>query len=379
MPLFWRIQKGFVLIKLALEEFLFLFKKEIEEKIHNFFIIIGIEKIKQRKALIEFPAVRIVKNKPIIFASACVDSQITGGWKYNGGIKELNLLIKLVRNHGYEGYLVTYDGKYEPWLIEHQPAVSIDEFNKIKKNKEIRCVTSWAIAKTFIQNSPRIYFWDMELAYSENQFFAIMGSLYKYKINKVAGISRTIQAWHMAKFHKKCNVIPNIIDESIWFPDKNLRKRHNVGYMNEGPHTKHFINIIEEATVKAGLKLDFYLIKGDENDVLNLMRSCEVYLSLNIGKDPFWGEGCPRTILEALSVGCVSLSFDIIGNRETVINNFNGIIVNEKNPHFMADKLIHLFKNKAEMDRLRLNSLLLFNSCNRLEDRWLVVKDFLDI
>jgi hypothetical protein len=39
-------------------------------------------------------------------------------------IKELNYLVKLLRNHDYEAYIVTYDGGYEPWLIEHQPHIS---------------------------------------------------------------------------------------------------------------------------------------------------------------------------------------------------------------------------------------------------------------
>lgn len=380
MPYYWRIKKGLTLIKLSLLEFVFLFKEEISLKISNFLVNIGLKKTRVEKQVCKFIKISSSKDKPIIFASACVDSSVTGGWKYNGGIKELNYLIKLVRSHGYEAYIVTYDGKYEPWLVEHQPTISIEEFNKKKrKNKNIRCITSWADARAFINNSSSIYFWDMELAYSDNQFFPLMDNLYRKKIKKVAGISRTIQAWHMANFKKYCYIIPNIIDESVWFPKENLRKHFNVGYMNEGSHTQEYLEIIKKITKKNGLNLNFCLIKGSEEEVLNLMRTCEVYISLNIGKDLLWGEGCPRTIIESISAGCVSASFDIIGNREIVHDGFNGLIVPRYCPDFMGKVLVDLYTNKEKIDRIRCNSELILRSCHLFESRWLVVKDFLDL
>jgi glycosyltransferase involved in cell wall biosynthesis len=109
------------------------------------------------------------------------------------------------------------------------------------------------------------------------------------------------------------------------------------------------------------------------------MQSCDVFLAMNVGKDPLWGEGCPRTTIEALSTGCVVLAFDIIGNREIIQNNFNGILIPRYRPDLMADSLIDLYKATGEINRLRRNAQSIINHCHTLESRWPAVRDFLDL
>lgn len=318
--------------------------------------------------------------KPVIFVSACENAEHSGGYKYNGGINEYNCLVKLLRQHGYEAYIVTYDGTYESWLIEHQPHISLEEFRyKIKSLSEIRCVTSWALAKSFIRECKKLYFWDMELCYTDHEHFSTLASLYKTKIVKTASISRTIQAWHMANFERPCTILPNILDESYWKPDETRRLFNRVGYMNEGEHTEQHITLFKDATKSAGLELEFYRIKGDAKEFLSGMQSCNTFISMNMGKDPLWGEGCPRTIIEALSTGAVVLAYDIIGNRETIQHSFNGIIVPRYRPDIMAKTLIDIYQKPSEIDRLRGNGLNLIRSCHTSEARWLAIKEFLDL
>ncbi len=174
------------------------------------------------------------ESKPTIFVSACMDKEQHGGWKYNGGIKELNCLVKLLRLHSFEAYMVSYDGSYEPWLVDHQPHISIETLRqKLKTTKHVRCVTSWATATAFIDECPNLYFWDMELTSTDHDHFAILADLYKQKIQGTAAISRTIQAWHMAHFERPCVLIPNLLDESIWFPGDQKRRSMHVAYMDE--------------------------------------------------------------------------------------------------------------------------------------------------
>jgi hypothetical protein len=321
-----------------------------------------------------------IERKPLIFASACVDEAASGGWKYNGGIKELNLLVKLLRNHGYEAHMVTYDGKYEPWLIQHQPHIALGEFRSMLKTADLaRCVTSWALASSFIKESRHLYFWDMELTYTDHAHFSALTDLYEHKIKNVAAISRTIQAWHMSHFERPCIVIPNLLDESLWFQDEQRRRQGRIGYMYEGAHTEECIRAIREKSNSEGRQHDFLLIRGSEAEVLSGMQSCDVFLAMNVGKDPLWGEGCPRTTIEALSTGCVVLAFDIIGNREIIQNNFNGILIPRYRPDLMADSLIDLYKATGEINRLRRNAQSIINHCHTLESRWPAVRDFLDL
>jgi glycosyltransferase involved in cell wall biosynthesis len=72
------------------------------------------------------------------------------------------------------------------------------------------------------------------------------------------------------------------------------------------------------------------------------MRSCEVFLTMNIGKNLLWGEGGPLTPLEALATGCVPIAFDILGPREFIQSGFNGIVVPPCRPDRMGNALVSL-------------------------------------
>ncbi|MFH1457237.1 MAG: glycosyltransferase [Patescibacteria group bacterium] len=372
MKRIWRIRNGIARISLANKRFFRLLKEEINNK---FFPL----KIKNNIILIESISEKKEKNKPIFFASACVDQEKSGSWKYNGGIKELNYLVKLLREKGYEAYMVTYDGKYEKWLIEHQPHISIQEFKEImKENKNTRCITSWAAAQAFIDECDEIFFWDMELLYSEHKHYSLIAKLYRNKkIKKTAAISRTIQAWHMANFEKKCLTLPNLIDLHTWQPAELKRQPKKIGYMDEGDHTDEYIQIIKNKT--KGLNLKFQLIQGYEEDILTQMQSCEIFLNLNKGKDDFWGEGCPRTIIEAMATGCISISFDVIGNKEMIIDNFNGFIIPRYRPDLMATKINYLFDNPETIDTIRKNTKKILDSSHSFKARWPIVKEFLEL
>ncbi len=325
-------------------------------------------------------ASRARRGKPVFFLSACTDRERHGGWKYNGGIKLLNNLAKLLRAHGYEAYMVTYDGSYEPWLIDHQPHIGLAAFRKkLKGASEVRCITSWATASGFLCECPAVYFWDMELAWTEHSHFPALARLYRTKLRRAAGISRTIQAWHMAHFDRPCTNLPLLIDDALWFPADAERRPRRAGYMEEGPDTAATIESLREATRAAGLELDFFLLSGTEAEVLAGMQSCEVFLGMNLGKDPLWGEGCPLSTLESISAGCVLLAFDVLGNREIVENGFNGILVPPRRPELMAAALIHLYQTSGELDRLRANAALLRRTSQTMEARWPAVREFLDL
>lgn len=318
---------------------------------------------------------------PVVFASACCDGEGGhGGWKYSGGVKELNLLVKLLRDKEYEAYVVTYDGTYTPWLIDHQPHISLHEFyRRTGSTRNIRCVTSLANAEAFIKGSKDLWFWDMDLCHTEHSHYPLLAELYKHKLRGVAAISRTIQAWHMSNFGKPCTVLPNLLDTDIWSPVEAKAAPYLIGYMDEGPHTEEVLRVIRDAALRKDVSIQFLEIEGDEGLVLESMRSCNIFLSMNIGKDRLWGEGCPRTIIEALSVGCVVIAFDIIGNREILINHFNGIIVQRGRPDLMADSLLSLLADPEQLEQMRNNSRALINSIHTLESRWPAVKEFLSL
>ncbi len=319
-------------------------------------------------------------NRPIIFVSACVDKSIPGVWKYNGGIKMLNLLVKLLRKHGYESYMVTYDGTYEPWLIEHQPHISIKEFEKLARdNKEIRCVTSWAISKMFIDRCKKVYFWDMELAYSDNDHFSAIYSLYRHKSLRVAGCNSMICSWHMTYWKMPCTLLVDWVDEEFWMSNPQKRDFYKIGYMLESDETENEIGLIKNRVLNKGIDLQFQLIKGSEKECLEAMQTCNVFLGMNHGKDKLWGEGFGLPMMEAMWAGCVVIAFDVIGNREFIQTGYNGIIINQGEIVSMADMLSDLYLNSEKMELLRKNSENTLKICHASETRWSKIKEFLEL
>ena len=376
---FWRLIAG---VKSDLHNLIVGFVSDLlrstsfHKDIKNIAVKLGIVKIPQVSSL-ETSFIH-VEDKPVIFVSYCASADYQGDLKFCGGTKELNYLVKLLRERGYEAYIVTYAGTYEPWLLDHQPHISLPQFKEIiSKKSNVRCVTSLAIATAFINASPSLFFWDMELALTENHHFSLLSKLYRSKIKTTAAISRTIQAWHMANFQRSCVLIPNLLDTSLWSSKPFNRKKYRIGYMNEGLHTQEYIRVISDFTKSNGLDIEYHQISGVESEILIEMNRCEVFLSMNIGKDALWGEGCPRTVIESLAAGCVVIAFDIIGVRETIQHNFNGILVSRYRPDLMAKELVRLYNCNNEVERLRKNSQSLIESCHTFDARWSAVQEFL--
>lgn len=373
---FWRTQKGLARLRLTSGGVLNYLRTDISETLARIQQRFGTTSASEPLSPVETST----GSRPIVFAGACVDANNPGGWKYNGGIKELNYLVKLLRQKGFEAYFVTYDGTYEPWLMDHQETISLSEMvSKAKSAKAVRYVTSWAKAEAFLAHVPTVYFWDMELAYTDNRHFSTLARLYRSKISGTAAISRTIQAWHMAYFGRPTVLIPNLMDTEQWKPNRKKQKPNRVGYMDEGDLTTSIVRQLTYVTKHDGLDLEFFKISGDEPAVLDKMQTCRAFISLNQGKDPLWGEGCPRTILEAMAAGCVSLSFDIIGNRETVISGFNGVIVSRGRTDLFAAALVKLFRHPDTVQELQHNAQEVIASAHTLASRWSSVASWLDL
>ena len=62
-----------------------------------------------------------------------------------------------------------------------------------------------------------------------------------------------------------------------------------------------------------------------------------------------------------------------------VENCFNGILIKTHRPDLMGKELTRLYQHPDEIDRFRRNAALLRQSCQTLEARWPIVKDFLDL
>ena len=317
---------------------------------------------------------------PIILISVCENENAPGDYPHNGGIKLLNLWTKLLRQHGYEAYMVTFHGNYRPWLVDHQPHISIKQVREWKREgRSLKFLTGWIPAKLFIGLADELYFLDAELKYTCGDHFKDLRKLVKSKIRRISTHSRTQQAWYMATFGLDVSLIPIWADETYWAPDSSRRRRGLVGYMNEGNHTLSDIGTIRDICEEAGVKVDFMRISGDESEVINGMQSCDVYIGLNPGKHPLWGEGSPLTQLEAMASGCVLIAYDVHGNREYLVDGYNGFLSERNNPEGLAGHLIQLMRDPDLKERIRQISTQFVAGAFRSGCRWPQVREFLEL
>ncbi len=320
-------------------------------------------------------------HRPLIFVSYATDEGLKGSHRYCGGEKLLNNLVLLLRRHGYEAYMVSLDGTHANWLVEHGPFLSLEEFTRrAVEAPSIRYVTSWILAKAFLERCPQFYFWDQELATTTRSHFPTLGRMMrKRRILATAGLNRSIQAWHMAVFERRAFLLRTLVDERHWQPDELRRLPNRVGYMDEGRLTGVFLQTIKRLTEERDLNFEFLRLEGTEAEVIQGMQTCSVFLALNVGKSPLWGEGGPMTPHEALACGTVPICFDMNGPWELIQQDYNGVVLPEIKPELMARELVRLYTEPGRLEFLRANAVSMFRTSQTMESRWSAVRQFLHL
>ena len=189
-------------------------------------------------------------------------------------------------------------------------------------------MTSWIKARAFLENCPRFYFWDQELGASSRSHFPDLARMMaKGRIIRTAGVNRAVQAWHRAVFETPATLLRQLVDEKHWKPDEAKRRLHRVGYFDEGPHAEEHIRIIRERTALEGLRLGIRApCRASSVKSSTRCSNAPVFLALNIGKSPLWGEGGPMTPQEAMACGTVPICFDMNGPWEFIQQDYNGMI-----------------------------------------------------
>lgn len=78
---------------------------------------------------------------------------------------------------------------------------------------------------------------------------------------------------------------------------------------------------------------------GETDNVTDFYKMCSVFVL------PSYGEGVPRTVLEAMSMGRAIITTDAPGCRETVLDGVNGFIVPIKDSETLANRMMEFVNN----------------------------------
>ncbi len=89
---------------------------------------------------------------------------------------------------------------------------------------------------------------------------------------------------------------------------------------------------------------------GTTKDVRPYLEEASVFLL------PSYREGCPVSIMEAEAMGRAIITSNAVGCKDTVLDEYNGFIVEDGDPEKMAEKLIWLIENPEEMKKMGINA-----------------------
>ncbi|TDS65014.1 glycosyltransferase family 4 protein [Myroides indicus] len=125
------------------------------------------------------------------------------------------------------------------------------------------------------------------------------------------------------------------------------------------------VGAVDEGNPEAIQKEEYELLRekgfvnftGHVNNVIDYVRESSVFVLPSI-----YREGVPRSILEAMALGRAIITTDNVGCRETVIKDYNGILIEKNNVSNLIEAMEFFCKNQDLIIEYGKNSRLLAES-----------------
>ena len=290
-----------------------------------------------------------LENTTVVFVSA-------HGNKFNGGVKLYNVWVKLLRENGVDAYFATEKGDYEKWLVNHQPVISYKDIEDLRnKGRKVVIACGWLQTSGLekLIGDGQFYYFDADLKHTIRFRKQLKRFLRKDAIAGIATHSRYIQSWYMARYGIRPILINEWSDQDIFYPEPKVRVKGRVGCMVDAKEDEAVFDLLKSKCEKSSLCESIVHVKGDEKAVSQTMRTLDIFVGLNQGKHPLWGEGCPRTQQEAIHAGAVLAAFDVLGNREYLYHNWTGVSAPPNDPDKLWYEIETLLSDKEKKEKLR--------------------------
>jgi glycosyltransferase involved in cell wall biosynthesis len=84
---------------------------------------------------------------------------------------------------------------------------------------------------------------------------------------------------------------------------------------------------------------------GESNNPKVFIQDCKVFVYPSI-----YREGVPRVVLEAMSIGRYIITTNLPGCRETVKNNYNGVLLDEISVQNLVEKIEWTIYNEDKLE-----------------------------
>lgn len=127
---------------------------------------------------------------------------------------------------------------------------------------------------------------------------------------------------------------------------------------------------INERVKKMGLEDLFVILPWiSHHDAMALVKHSLFYVTVSRY------EGLPLSVIESLSIGKCVVASDVIGNRDCVQHQVNGLLIETKNPKASAQQVCNLIDHPDEIEKMSRESLRVYQERFNIEDRITILEN----
>jgi glycosyltransferase involved in cell wall biosynthesis len=137
-----------------------------------------------------------------------------------------------------------------------------------------------------------------------------------------------------------------------------------VKFVLAGSADPKYTELLHKLIVKLDLKADIIYLGKIPRTLMPL-----IYQAVDIVINTSLTDGMPPSTLEAMASGKPVVSFASGGNKELIVDGYNGFLIRLKNYRDFASKLLYLIENPSEAKKMGLNGRKLAEERYSLEKR----------
>ncbi len=137
--------------------------------------------------------------------------------------------------------------------------------------------------------------------------------------------------------------------EAIKLIDDNIK----VSIAGDGPLKKELEDFSKKNDLQNKIKFLGY-VYGKEK--INLIKNCGIFVLPSIITEQGDREGLPVSLLEAMAAGKAIIATNVGGIKEIIRNNYNGLLIEQKNSKEIASSINKLMNNKNLAKKIGINA-----------------------
>lgn len=278
----------------------------------------------------------------------------------SGGIKRLYTHVEILRENGYDAYIMHFSKGFKlRWFENKTPVVYFSDSPRIEPNDTVVIPEGFPrVIKQFKPLQIKKVVISLSFAYIFDSM--PLGENWKdYGINWVMTTNDVIKdliQWSMGI--ENVHIIASSIDNNIFHYNPDM-KTQQVAYIKRKDTLSPIVEKILKSRNTDFRELDFITMENlDVRHYAHVLKQSEIYLTTSIH------EGLNRSVLEAMACGCICIGFDGVGGKDFIVESGdrqNFVLAESMNFIDLSQKLAELLeKDKRKdpaVDAIRQNAL----------------------